>query len=792
MAEEPIGILQLAVVGKKAKKSQPYNNVVYVNPADHATLLAAGGSTMPELLQEGTGVLIGIVRELRTVPFYALPLDVVERGTIEMASPQRNSSEAAKNERLDIVVLKQPPNLTHTAVFISPVGSNTRLKMVDAGVFAGLLHAKYDGHAFVPGHEVVVKYERAQVRVKFRELYCNGPGDVAASVGTLAESSEIAVRGTKDCGLNIVGQASTQSKQVVGADFNFLKMGIGGLNDEFQFIFRKAFASRAAAPATLAALGQKHTRGMLLYGPPGCGKTLIARKIGEALKARPPKIVNGPECLSKWVGGSEENIRKLFAEAEEEQKERGDDSDLHIIIFDEIDAICKKRGSTRDNTGVHDSVVNQLLSKIDGVDSLNNILLIGMTNRLDMIDEALLRPGRLSIHVEIGLPNEEGRQQILNIHTATMRNNGRISSDVSLPYWAKMTKNFTGAEIEGLVQNATSQAFDRHTNKETMQVIDSPDNPIIVTNRDFELGFAECNPAFGLKEDELTPLYRLGVFDYGPAFRDLWESLTTSISTLTRSVRTNKIACLLYGDPGVGKTALAAKLAAYSAFPFVKRVSAESLVGQNEYSKGFDIISAFSDAYKTGTSVLIIDDIERIIEYVGGAGGARFANNVLQTLMTMIRRPPVVVDHKLFIICTTSKPREMAALGLGAGAVFDMAIEVPRLDEASQVAEVVRQMATTARAQASAKAERNAGKRESKAGRGEDGDESKGDVGVRPEDYDVFDAAAAAKIGDMLTADGRGVSIKSLLRLLDTIALMDSGTLEERLSSCMRQITSFR
>lgn len=165
--------------------------------------------------------------------------------------------------------------------------------------------------------------------------------------------------------------------------------------------------------------------------------------------------MNGPAILDKYVGGSEAKIRELFEEAEKEQAEAGDASELHIVIFDEvragrrgcgatvppsltlaprhcrhrrvrarapqIDAICKKRGSTRDNTGVHDSIVNQLLSKIDGVDSLNNVLIIGMTNRKDLIDDALLRPGRLEVHVEIGLPDEAGRIQILNIHTGACR-----------------------------------------------------------------------------------------------------------------------------------------------------------------------------------------------------------------------------------------------------------------------------------------------------------------------------------------------------------------------------------
>ncbi len=144
-------------------------------------------------------------------------------------------------------------------------------------------------------------------------------------------------------------------------------MGIGGLDSEFSSIFRRAFASRIFPPALVEKLGIQHVKGILLYGPPGTGKTLMARQIGKMLNASEPKVVNGPEILNKFVGQSEENIRKLFADAEKEYKEKGDESGLHIIIFDELDAICKQRGSTNNGTGVGDSVVNQLLSKVRGL-----------------------------------------------------------------------------------------------------------------------------------------------------------------------------------------------------------------------------------------------------------------------------------------------------------------------------------------------------------------------------------------------------------------------------------------
>ncbi len=150
----------------------------------------------------------------------------------------------------------------------------------------------------------------------------------------------------------VLESGNMQERQIFKDGFSFQKMGIGGLDDQAEAIFRKAFNTRRYPPAVLKKFGIKHVKGMLLYGPPGTGKTLIARKIAMALNCREPKVVNGPEIFDKYVGGSEEKMRDLFKEAEKEMKERGDESDLHIIIFDEIDAICKPRGTHSGGSGV--------------------------------------------------------------------------------------------------------------------------------------------------------------------------------------------------------------------------------------------------------------------------------------------------------------------------------------------------------------------------------------------------------------------------------------------------------
>lgn len=151
---------------------------------------------------------------------------------------------------------------------------------------------------------------------------------------------------------------------------------------------------------------------------------------------------------------------------------------------------------------------------MDGVDQLNNILIIGMTNRLDMIDEALLRPGRLEVHMEISLPDEKGRVQILNIHTSKMRQNGVMDRDVDLIELAALTKNFSGAEISGLVKSATSFAFSRHVKVGTLAGISDDVENLRVKREDFMNALDEVQPAFGVAKEELEGVVQNGIIHF--------------------------------------------------------------------------------------------------------------------------------------------------------------------------------------------------------------------------------------------------------------------------------------
>jgi len=268
---------------------------------------------------------------------------------------------------------------------------------------------------------------------------------------------------------------------------------VGGLREALEEIRRRIWTPLCAPQELLDELGAERVKGLLLYGPPGCGKSYLASRLASGLSRRPPTVVSGPELMDKYVGSSEAQLRTVFTNPPQVPPRVGDAQDvqmiaenneLHVILLDEFDAIARQRSEDKDSA-TRDSVVNQLLVLMDGVAQLPvPTFVLALTNRRELIDSAILRPGRLEVHVEVGKPDPSGRAAILRIHAEKMRDSGRLSlsgepplavdgegctieevDDVAYEAWieaiASRTEGFSGAAIAAVVRAAIARALDR-------------------------------------------------------------------------------------------------------------------------------------------------------------------------------------------------------------------------------------------------------------------------------------------------------------------------------------------
>jgi vesicle-fusing ATPase len=442
----------------------------------------------------------------------------------------------------------------------------------------------------------------------------------------------------------------------------------------------KPFDPERANPEAARRLGVSHVRGILLSGPPGCGKTLLARELSEMLGAREPKIVNGPEILDKFIGAAEKNIRDLFEPAEREYEQLGDESALHVIVFDELDSIARRRGSVSgDTTGVRDSVVNQLLAKMDGVKEANNILVIGMTNRPELLDPALTRPGRLEVQLRVELPDALGRRDILRIHTRRMKEQGAISwealqtledveSEGGIP---GRTEYFTGAELAGLVRSAASFALARTVKAKSASK--EADDEATVTVRDLEQALTEIRPALGKQDEVLEARFPYGISPCSPAMQRIMRDLERFTSTpdllakqhLTPadSYRTSALSwkfkkssstlqsLLLVGDGykgGTGATALACWAASQASehgeADYVRLITSLDLLtsgGGDESARATALVERFAEAASMSNSLLVFDDIDQVC---AGSGPDGYSSLMLSTLRALLRSPTAGVS----------------------------------------------------------------------------------------------------------------------------------------------------
>ncbi|AYV85780.1 MAG: vesicle-fusion atpase [Satyrvirus sp.] len=409
---------------------------------------------------------------------------------------------------------------------------------------------------------------------------------------------------------------------------DFEKIGIGGLEKEFKELINNIFLTRIIPDKIFKKLNIKHTKGAIMYGPPGCGKTRLARKLGSLIGCTNIKIVNGPELLNKYVGESEKNVRECFETA------KNNPSELHLLIFDEFDAIASKRSSADSN--YTDKVVGQLLSMLDGIEEIDNLIVFALTNRLDIIDPAVLRPGRFSVHIKIDLPDLKGRYEILKIHSKGLIDNKLFSPDLDLMEIAKLAECFTGAELESLVQKTVHEVLGNKIDFNNIVESAKKVNDIIISPNDFVTSLHKINPIFKNKNKIRTELSGKIV----KKIDDLVQ-IENEIITFINS-KTYPTVCCINGIPKSGKTSLVCDIAIKIGIENVEYVAANSLLGMAEKYKIDYLCTIFS---KSIPCLVILDNIEMVVEFVSEV---IFNKNILNTIKILLN------ETKHNVIITTS------------------------------------------------------------------------------------------------------------------------------------------
>lgn len=442
---------------------------------------------------------------------------------------------------------------------------------------------------------------------------------------------------------------------------------LGGLKKEVQKI-REMVELPMRHPELFEKLGIEAPKGVLLYGSPGTGKTLLAKAVAGETNSHFISI-SGPEIMGKFYGESEERLREIFKQAEENTPS--------IIFIDEIDSIAPKRDEV---TGeVEKRVVSQLLSLMDGMKARGKVVIIAATNRPDSIDPALRRPGRFDREIEIGIPDEEGRLEILNIHTRGMP----VEEKVDLKQIAKVTHGFVGADLEALAKESAIRSLrrilpdiDPDQEKISAEVLQK----IKITDEDFKEALKEVRPS-ALRE-VLVQVPNVSWDDVG-GLNSLKEELREAIEWPLKHKEAFEYVdvsapkgILLHGPPGTGKTLIAKAVAKMTESNFINVKGPELLskwVGESE--KG--VREIFRKARQAAPCIIFFDEVDALVPRRGGHDSSHVTESVVSQILTEIDGLEEL--HDVLIIGATNR-LDMVDPALLRPGRFDRIIEVPMPD----------------------------------------------------------------------------------------------------------------
>jgi len=449
---------------------------------------------------------------------------------------------------------------------------------------------------------------------------------------------------------------------------------IGGLKDELQRL-RETIELPLRHPELFQRLGIEPPKGVLLYGPPGTGKTLIAKAVANESGAHFIHIA-GPEVISKYYGESEQKLRDIFDEARENAPA--------IIFIDELDSIAPRR---EDVTGeVERRVVAQLLTMMDGLEERGQVVVIGATNRVDAIDAALRRPGRFDREIEIGVPSEPDRIEIMKIHTRGMP----LADDVNLDMLAQQTHGFVGADCAALAREAAIRALRRYLPDLDLDADEIPQeilDTLRVYASDFRSALRDVGPS-AMREVmlEVSHVRWQNVGGLDAAKIEVREAIELPLKDRQRiddiGIEPPR-GILLYGPPGTGKTLIAKAVASESGANFIPVRGPQLLskwVGESERA----VREVFKKARQVAPSIIFFDELDALAPERGRSGDSHVLDNVLNQILTEM--DGLIELKDVVIMGATNRPDMVDPALLRAGR-FDRLVFIgePAFEDRKQI-----------------------------------------------------------------------------------------------------------